>query len=340
MPGAEYYQIERKIGKGEFEWFATLSASEDPFVFLEEARYLANKTTYAYRVTAIGAAGWKSLCNAAQSVTYYTAPTLTSAEATAAGVKLTWQKTAGAAAYRVWRSADDGEWEIVAKKVAKTTYTDVTAGYKMTNRYRVQALNKSGAAVSEGSKLLDVVNDLFLAAPSELAAAVDFGGVSVTWGEVKGAEGYWILRKIGAKGAWEKIGEVGAGVCSFSDVNVQNKTACSYTIQAVADGGTTLSKYDTKGKSVTYYEAPTILSVTAAAQGALVTWKKVDGAAKYRVMRWDEMAGEWIVIGKAVSGTSYTDKDAQPGWAYTVQALNKSGKPISAFDPIGVEFTA
>ena len=46
------------------------------------------------------------------------------------------------------------------------------------------------------------------------------------------------------------------------------------------------------------------------------------------------------MLAKAVSGTSYNDKSAQPGRSYTVQALDKKGKVISGFDPDGLSFNS
>ena len=231
---------------------------------------------------------------------------------------------------------EGGPWEVVAAKVIKLTWTDAAAGYKLTNAYRVQTL-KGSAAVSEASNVLAVTNDLLLAMPTLSSVHVDFGGVTVSWDEVYGAEGYVILRKNGK--VWQELAEVGAAELSYKDRTVLNKTAYTYTVKAKADGGAVESKFNTKGKGVTYYEAPQLLSITKADQGAVITWKAVPGAAKYSVLRWDDLSGQWIVAAKAVKGTSYTDKTAQPGWAYTVQALNSGGKAISAFNFSGMEFT-
>ncbi len=84
-------------------------------------------------------------------------------------------------------------------------------------------------------------------------------------------------------------------------------------------------------------ETPVLSSVTCTNSGLAITWRKVSGAAGYRVYRKTASSG-WSRIA-AVSGTNYTDSTAVPGnmYYYTVRAL-KNGALSSDFDRTGLCF--
>ncbi|MBR1456561.1 MAG: TRAP transporter substrate-binding protein DctP [Oscillospiraceae bacterium] len=345
VQGAVTYEVERKVGKGAFEPLPAASlvdatASHGVWLYNDNS-VLEDGATYTYRVTAVDGEGHRSVEALSKSFPHYLPPAIKSADATATGVKVSWAKLKAAKAYRVWRSTDGGEnWTVVAQKVTALTWVDTAPAYGAVNAYRVQALDKSGSAISKSSEEGSAQNSSFLAAPTVLSASVtapeDFGGVTVKWSGTEGVSFYSVLRKTG-KGAWEELASVDGQTTSYKDRTAVNKTAYTYAVQAFADSGMTESKISA-GKSATYYQAPGGITVTEAAQGATIAWTAVPGAAKYSVLRWDDLAGQWVVAAKAVSGTSYNDKNAQYEWAYTVQALNKSGKAISSFDPTGAEF--
>lgn len=160
-------------------------------------------------------------------------------------------------------------------------------------------------------------------------------GVEITWGKVAGAAQYRVFRKTGS-GSWKKVGDtVGT---SLVDKKAKSGTTYTYTVRCLsANGKSYTSKYDTKGKSITYIAAPKLKSVSNATKGVTVKWGSVTGAAKYRVYRRTEN-GKWKKVGDTTA-TSIVDKKAKSGttYYYTVRCISKNGKSTtSAYDETGL----
>lgn len=73
-------------------------------------------------------------------------PVLKSVKRSGSGVIFTWNKTAGANGYLVYRKVNNGAWRAVAKVTKGTTYKDTTAKKGAKYTYTVRALRKSGTA--------------------------------------------------------------------------------------------------------------------------------------------------------------------------------------------------
>ena len=71
-------------------------------------------------------------------------PVLKSVKRSGSGVIFTWNKTAGANGYLVYRKVNNGAWRAVAKVTKGTTYKDTTAKKGAKYTYTVRALRKSG----------------------------------------------------------------------------------------------------------------------------------------------------------------------------------------------------
>lgn len=85
---------------------------------------------------------------------------------------------------------------------------------------------------------------------------------------------------------------------------------------------------------------PSISKVESSYTGVKVTWKKVSGAAKYRVFR-KYGSGSWQKIGNTTA-TSFTDTGAKSGYkyVYTVRCLSGDGKAYtSAYNKAGTAIT-
>ena len=73
-------------------------------------------------------------------------PVLKNARRSASGVTFTWNKTAGADGYVVYRKVNNGAWRAVAKVTKGTIYRDTTAQKGVKYTYTVRAFRKSGTA--------------------------------------------------------------------------------------------------------------------------------------------------------------------------------------------------
>ena len=95
------------------------------------------------------------------------------------------------------------------------------------------------------------------------------------------------------------------------------------------DGGTYTSSFNSKGWAITFIAAPKNPTLKNLKSGVYVTFKRVAGAAKYRLYR-KTGSGKWVGIATIKSG--YIDKTAKRGvtYRYTLRCMNKNGKLISA----------
>ena len=90
----------------------------------------------------------------------------------------------------------------------------------------------------------------------------------------------------------------------------------------------------------TELDAPALVSVTNVNGGVKLTWKAVEGAAGYRVLRRTG-GGEWSVLTSTAATTVTNKKNVVSGTAYTytVCCLDADGGVISGYDPNGLTIT-
>ena len=162
--------------------------------------------------------------------------------------------------------------------------------------------------------------------------AVEYNNFStvLTWNEVENAEGYYVYRKV-SNGSWSKVGTTES--LSFEDKTAKPGMTYTYTVSAYIDLAE--GSYDEKGVTVSYLNTPAISTISNAASGINITWKRVDGAAKYRVFR-KKGTESWTRIADTGS-TNYTDRSAASGttYAYTVRCIKADGKFASDYDKNG-----
>ncbi|MDR0870583.1 MAG: fibronectin type III domain-containing protein [Planctomycetaceae bacterium] len=130
-------------------------------------------------------------------------PTGVAATPSGSGVKLTWNAVDGAAAYYIYRSADNGKtYEWVSTRLAKnfngqSPYFNDTAVGNGSYIYAVRAYDSalSNATRSDAeTATVTVVGVAKLEKPTGVAATPSGSGVKLTWNAVDGAAAYYIYR--------------------------------------------------------------------------------------------------------------------------------------------------
>lgn len=232
-----------------------------------------------------------------------------SVEATVKGVKITWDKVAGASEYKIYRKVSDGSWKTIKTvSSSKTSYTDTSASSGKTNSYKIVAVNDSYKSDYESHKLY------YLKTPT-VSVKNTTSGVYTSWKKVSGASSYEIYRKAGSAKSWTKIATTKK--TSYTDKNVKSGTTYKYTIRAVNSKGK--SKYgSTAYETIRFLSAPKLENIKSTKSGVTVYWDDVKGASKYHIYR-KTGSGDYELI-KTVSGKStvkYLDKTAKKGKTYT-----------------------
>lgn len=166
------------------------------------------------------------------------------------GLKLSWNKVAGASGYYVYRKTPGGNWKKLKGQTA-SVYTDTSAQAGTTYTYTVRA------AVNMGKKqYLSSYNKTGLSGSASLGTPKlkslvkeGYTTARLTWEKVPGASGYYVYRKT-AGGNWKKL--KGQTATTYVDKTLHAGTTYTYTVRAALNKGKKqyLSGYDKKGLTV------------------------------------------------------------------------------------------
>ena len=162
-------------------------------------------------------------------------------------------------------------------------------------------------------------DDTFKASsPKVKCTSCNTTSLTLTWTEVKNAEGYQIYKLDTETGKYSKVATTKSDVLTYKDTLGAPATKATYRVRAYTtakDGTTITSKYH-------QFEAST---ATAAASGLTVTgktdnsvslsWKSVENCDGYRIYRYDAVSDAYTVVGKTTE-TIFTDKTALSGTEY------------------------
>lgn len=324
VAGAERYRIFRKTNGG--AWKAL--ADTESRVYLDKTAKFDVKYTYTARcISQNGRKYLSAFDKKGKTITHYVAPKITRFVNLRGGTKLSFTKVTGAKKYRVFIK-NGSKWVKLADTASYSyVYKGVNPGRKYT--YTVRALNASGRYIGTYDKTGR--SYLYIAAPGAPALTNTVSGVQLRWKKSAGAVKYRIYRRIGS-GSLSEFADTYR--VSYTDDTVQSGYRYSYTVCCITRSGTKVLSAFSKGRSITYVAPVKITKFANTLKGTKITFRKVAGAAKYRVLvkngtKWRKLAD--------TTSNSYVFKAAVPGkaYTYTVCALNASGKRIGAYDPKG-----
>ncbi|RJP93989.1 MAG: hypothetical protein C4518_04675 [Desulfobacteraceae bacterium] len=265
-------------------------------------------------------------------------------------VQVTWNPSAGATSYDVYR-ANMPAWAggvptRIAISVTGTTYDDMSAVSGSQYYYWVKAKNASGGS---GYSMFNPgywgIASSVPSVPTGVSAT-DGGGsgmVSVTWTAVPNALVYEIYRADYPAYLGGNIRNIGTSTTtSYNDTTVVNGNQYYYWVKARNSWGPSgYSKFDTgyTGTASPVLSAPTGVSATDGTVSGKVTltWNAVPGALIYEVYRATQPAylgGVPVLLGTVKSpAISYNDATCATTYYYWVKARNSWGSSgYSAFD--------
>lgn len=327
VSGAASYRLYRKNGSSSWGRIADTAA----LTYTDKTA--AGGTKYSYTVRCLDESGniISSFDPAGKSITFVAPPVLSSVSNVYGGVTVSWQKTAGASKYRLYRKSGTGTWTKIADTTA-LSYTDSTAVSGTRYTYTVRGLDSAGTIVSSFDAAGKSIT--YVAAPLVSSAEITSSGVKISWGKAAGAASYRLYRKNGSD-SWARIADTTA--LTYTDENVTGGTKYSYTVRCLDESGNIISGFHPSGKAITYLTIPKLGNVENVNGGVKISWSKVSGAAKYRIYRKPQF-GSWAKIADTAELT-YTDKTARCGatYYYTVRCLDSAGNLASYFDSQGLK---
>ncbi|MGI6175937.1 MAG: Ig-like domain-containing protein [Christensenellales bacterium] len=264
-------------------------------------------------VTAKDGSGKKKTCTVNVKLAQPVAKAVT---ASLTSVKLTWGKVAGAAKYEIYRSTKSTSGYKKIATVTGTSYTasKLTAG--TTYYFRVRALAPDPSSYIT-SKTVSARGRL--STPKVASASATNKQVSIKWGKVAGAGGYYVYRSTSKNGTYSRIATVKGGASlSYIDKTISPSKTYYYKIRAYYSKASAANSLDSNPKGiVTKPNTPGSLKAAASGKtGVKLTWKKTITATGYQIYRASSKGGKYSLI-KTISGNSTLQYTDQPSLSKT-----------------------
>ena len=281
-------------------------------------------------VTADGKEYTSDFDSTGKTIKYVAMPTIATAESAKDGVKLTWNAVPGAEKYKLMVKTDSG-WKTIWNTV-KTTYTWPDAQSGKTYTFAIRCTTADGksytSAFDSTGKTIQ-----YIARPTVKKLQNTANGIWINWDAVPGAVKYKIVVKTATSG-WKTLG-YSTGT-SFTWPRATSGVTYTFAIRCVtSDGKEYTSAFDSTGKTIKFVACPAIASLENTKDGIKVTWNKVAGAEKYKLVVKTDSG--WKTIWNTVNN-SYVWTDAVGGETYTfsIRCMTADGKNYtSAFNSTG-----
>ena len=337
VSGAAKYEVYRaRSMNGDYVKYSTVTGTS-----YTNTSYLANGTTYYYKVRALGSDGSYGPYSTPVSVTYkapFGAPLVTGRKDSQGRPALKWDKVTDAAKYEVYRArSKDGTYSLMSTQSA-TGYTNTSyLANGTTYYYKVRALKANGTASAYSSVVTITYGTVPTpAAPTMRSAKADSAGITVSWDTAANAVTYNVYRTADAGSSWTQVASSVKG-SSYKDTTVQKGVKYGYKVRGVAADGKTLGPMSPTGVTAKVTAAsttPDYVKLTSARRvtgGIQLTWESAADAKTYNVYRKVDGASGWTLLASSVSGTTYKDTSGKSGttYAYTVRGVAADGKTLS-----------
>ena len=337
VSGAAKYEVYRaRSMNGDYVKYSTVTGTS-----YTNTSYLANGTTYYYKVRALGSDGSYGPYSTPVSVTYkapFGAPLVTGRKDSQGRPALKWDKVTDAAKYEVYRArSKDGTYSLMSTQSA-TGYTNTSyLANGTTYYYKVRALKANGTASAYSSVVTITYGTVPTpAAPTMRSAKADSAGITVSWDTAANAVTYNVYRTADAGSSWTQVASSVKG-SSYKDTTVKKGVKYGYKVRGVAADGKTLGPMSPTGVTAKVTAAsttPDYVKLTSARRvtgGIQLTWESAADAKTYNVYRKVDGASGWTLLASSVSGTTYKDTSGKSGttYAYTVRGVAADGKTLS-----------
>ena len=241
------------------------------------------------------------------------------------GVTVKWNAVKDATKYQVSKRVKGGTWKTV-KTTTKLSYTDSDVESGTTYQYRVRA--KNGSVNGAWSKTKSVT---YIGAPTLSSVNITKTAVKLKLIKASGASQTQIWRRVKTSagwGNWKKLASVtGTG---YTDKTAKSGKTYQYRLRSVDANGKAVNTYSSI-KKITFIKAPVLAKPTVAKKAITLNWKKVPGAAKYRVFRKGPGDNSWVAL-KDQTKTEFVDRTAKKGqkYSYSVRCITKDGAKYSS----------
>ncbi len=259
-----------------------------------------------------------------KSITYIAAPS-PKVSNTVSGPVISWAKVNGAQAYRVFYKSGS-TWKALAT-TSSTSYTHKNASYNVNYTYTVRCMTADGKKYTSAYNTTGVKNRIVQT--PKFTVTLDPNGFQLNWNKINGAYRYKVMIKSKATNwTWSK-----SYTCIYNNFFYSeplDNEAYYFTVRCMDENNNYISGYTTSAKYM-YYSAPHVTKFVSTSSTTSLTWKKVPGAAKYRVFSWNGQ--KWVkrTDTTAVSVNIKNTGTAAQNACFAVRCMDKNGKYISSY---------
>jgi len=200
---------------------------------------LSAGTTYYYKVQATNSAGSSALSSAVAGIPNAMPATPTGlavAIATSTSLSITWNSSASAATYQVFRdTSSTGSYSTKVYDGSLTSYTNTGLTAGSIYYYKVQATNSAGSSTL--SSAVAGIPNAIPAKPTGLAVvSATTTSLSITWNASSGTSSYQLFRDTSSTGSFSTKVFDAAGT-SYTDTGLATGATYFYKLQATNSAG-------------------------------------------------------------------------------------------------------
>lgn len=226
---------------------------------------------------------------------------------------LSWTRAAGAYKYQV-KTFDESTNKWVSLGTTKSNKFTVTEPYSTEERqYKVRAFKLIGTEKIYGAYSSIVTFGVSLTKVSGLTqTAASTKSVTIKWNQLSTAAGYYIYMYNENKQEWAQVKTLsGIGSVSTKITGLDYSTVYKFKVQGYSsENGTIvpLSKSSTLKAATTPKKACGLKYTSTAAKKVTLTWKVVDRASGYNILRYNTNTKKYEVC-KTVSGKKHNSAE-------------------------------
>ena len=278
------------------------------------AKSLVSGKTYAYGVRYLDAKGKyiSAVDNKGTRFQRIALPTVVATNS-ASEQTITWTKADGCVYYAIYTYDTDSKAYKLVAKVANTTTKYVNKKIEANTMYRYVVIPLDRYEKPLNLSYAKGVDCPHFNAPTLNTVANYSNFQSISWYSVPNIKNYRIYVKVN-NGQWQKLRDVYNNTLRDENNNVSSGKTYTYCIVALDNNGKEASA---KGntKTLKFYSAPTIRSITPGSNGQTISWTSVSGVNNYLLYRKNANGSfsriaftnktEWYATG-VTNGTTYT----------------------------------
>ena len=258
-----------------------------------------------------------------------TYPKITGFENKDNNTTISWKNFHGATKYTLLEKAGEDWQEIAQTEENKYTIENVEKNVLHTYAVKAYKNDKQVGAVYEPG-----FENAYYDALEFDTAEITKDQVFLSWEKKDGIKKYEIYLKTDSD--FKKIATTKEGEYTYNKAK-KGKTY-TFSLRGINDKGQAQSDFDNTGTTLTFLDTPVITEVTDDAQDVLISWDKVDGAQKYRVL-YDEGNGYQTAGDTEETSYRFTQGVKDTTYNFAVRCVSSDSKALmSDYDKKGYEF--